>query len=222
VALDLAMGTRVLVSTVSFKAIFWPVASPDTTAELGAAHRRRLLDGLAASIREKGLVATQVSDIVRHARASRRTFYNEFADKEACFLALAEELSAGMFTVIAEAVGQASSWEDQVDRGVDAYLGMLSADPALAVTFAVELATLGATGQQLHRRGLERYADLIVAASDPVRTAGLRPVSRHTAIMLIGGLNELVELALANGEPLEQLAPTAKATIKAVLSSPER
>lgn len=200
------------------------MASPDTTAELGAAHRRRLLDGLAASIREKGLVATQVSDIVRHARASRRTFYNEFADKEACFLALAEELSGEMFTVIAAAVGQASSWEDQVDRGVDAYLGMLAADPALAVTFAVELATLGVAGQQLHRRGLERYAELVTTAtgSEAMRAAGVRPVSRQTAIMLIGGINQLVELALANGEPLEELAPAAKATIKAVVSSPER
>ncbi len=200
------------------------MASPHTTAELGAAHRRRLLDGLAASIREKGLVATQVSDIVRHARASRRTFYNEFADKDACFLALAEELSEELFKVIAEAVGQASSWDEQVDRGVDAYLGMLSADPALAVTFAVELATLGVTGQRLHRRGLELYAELIttVTASDAMRAAGLKPVSRHTAIMLIGGVNELVELALANGDPLEQLAPTVKATIKAVLSSPAR
>jgi hypothetical protein len=54
---------------------------------------------------------------------------------------------------------------------------MLSADPALAATFAVELATLGVPGQQLHRRGLERYAEL---------------------------------------------APTVKATIKAILSSPER
>jgi AcrR family transcriptional regulator len=212
------------VSTAVFKAIFCPVASPDTTAELGAAHRQRLLDGLAASIREKGLVATQVSDIVRHARASRRTFYNEFADKEACFLALAEDLSAEMFTAIAGAVGGGATWEERVDRGVDAYLGMLSADPALAVTFAVELATLGVTGQQLHRRGLERYAELVttVTDSDAMRAAGVRPVSRQTAIMLIGGTTELVEFALANGEPLEQLAPTVKATIKAVLSAPER
>ena len=36
------------------------------------------------------------------------------------------------------------------------------------------------------------------------------------------GINELVEFALANGDPLEQLAPTVKATIKAVLSSPQR
>ena len=39
-----------------------------------AAQHARLMEGLAASIREKGLAQTQVSDIVRHAHASRRTF----------------------------------------------------------------------------------------------------------------------------------------------------
>lgn len=53
-----------------------------------------------------------------------------------------------------------------------------------------------------------------------MRDAGVRPLSRHEAIIVIGGINELVELALANGEPFEQLAPTVKATIIAFLVSP--
>jgi hypothetical protein len=36
--------------------------------------RLRLLDGLAASIGERGYRATTVADIVRHARTSKRTF----------------------------------------------------------------------------------------------------------------------------------------------------
>ena len=53
----------------------------DRTSKLEQQHRR-LLDGLAASIRQKGLSRTQVSDIVGHARASRRTFYKHFPDKD--------------------------------------------------------------------------------------------------------------------------------------------
>ena len=50
--------------------------------------RRRLLDGLAASIGERGYRASTVADIVRHARTSKRTFYGHFPSKEQCFLEL--------------------------------------------------------------------------------------------------------------------------------------
>ncbi len=50
--------------------------------------RRRLLDGLAASIEERGYRDSTVADIVRYARTSKRTFYSEFATKEDCFAEL--------------------------------------------------------------------------------------------------------------------------------------
>src|ERR671922_1327679 len=48
----------------------------------------RLLDGLAVSIGERGYRDTTVADIVRHARTSKRTFYEQFASKEACLIEL--------------------------------------------------------------------------------------------------------------------------------------
>ncbi len=50
--------------------------------------RDRLLDGLAASIGERGYRDTTVADIVRHARTSKRTFYEQFASKEECLIEL--------------------------------------------------------------------------------------------------------------------------------------
>ena len=46
----------------------------------------RLLDGLASSISERGYRETTVADIVRHARTSKRTFYEQFAGKEECLV----------------------------------------------------------------------------------------------------------------------------------------
>src|SRR6185437_14381379 len=66
-----------------------PVPEPAAPGEdEGGRFRRRLLDGLAASIADKGYRATTVADIVRRARTSRRTFYEHFAGKEECFIAL--------------------------------------------------------------------------------------------------------------------------------------
>ena len=62
-----------------------PLAEP--TAQV-TDFRRRLLDGLAVSIRERGYRETTVADIVRAARTSKRTFYDHFATKEECFVEL--------------------------------------------------------------------------------------------------------------------------------------
>ena len=48
----------------------------------------RLLDGIAASVIERGYRDTTVADIVRHARTSKRTFYEQFASKEDCLIEL--------------------------------------------------------------------------------------------------------------------------------------
>ena len=61
---------------------------PDATAQAPDTFRRRLLDGLGASIEERGYRESTVADIVRHARTSKRTFYDQFSGKEQCFAEL--------------------------------------------------------------------------------------------------------------------------------------
>src|SRR6201992_4490121 len=53
-----------------------------------AGPRERLIAAMATSIEEKGYRDTTVADVVRIARTSRRNFYEHFADRQACFLAL--------------------------------------------------------------------------------------------------------------------------------------
>ena len=62
------------------------------TAVPGDSVTDRLLDGLAASVRERGYRDTTVADIVRHARTSKRTFYEQFDSKDRCPLSSLLEL----------------------------------------------------------------------------------------------------------------------------------
>ena len=61
----------------------------------------------AAAIAEKGYATVTIADVVGHARVSKRTFYEHFADKEACFLALYSETSDELLDLIAEAAASA-------------------------------------------------------------------------------------------------------------------
>jgi AcrR family transcriptional regulator len=183
-------------------------------------HRGRLLEGLAASIREKGLAGTQITDIVRHARASRRTFYQCFADKDACFLELAEAVGDLAREVVSGAVDADAPWDRQVEQAVDAYLGLLAADPKMAVAVSSELPTLGAPWLAIRNAGIERFASLVVdmSRSPSMRAAGVEPMAIETAVMVVAGLDGMVARAVRREESILDLAPAAKAVVKTVFA----
>jgi AcrR family transcriptional regulator len=62
--------------------------------------RLRLVSALATAATEKGYAATTIADIVRHARVSKRTFYEHFTDKEACLLAGYQHVSDLLMDVL--------------------------------------------------------------------------------------------------------------------------
>lgn len=191
--------------------------SVDVEATRGAQHER-LMDGLAASIREKGLAGTQVSDIVRHAHASRRTFYNHFEDKEACFVELMNLLSDAFLDAVDGAIDREAPIATQIDQAVDTYLGLVTGDPALTNSFASP--ALGERTVLAQREGFERYAELIVAVveSDSARDPSVAPISLDRAYMLVSGLHQTLVRALVRGEDLEGVTYEFKAVIKAALS----
>jgi AcrR family transcriptional regulator len=184
-------------------------------------HRERLLEALADSIRERGLRGTQIADIVRVARTSRRTFYECFGDKESCFVELIREATAQLLAAIEAAVDGAVSWEDQVDRAIDTYLAALEDDPAMTAIISRELPTLGLRGAEVQRESIERYAALMVrlSGSPQMRAAGIREPSFDAALMLVGGMNELVIHAVDHGQPLSTVAGVAKQVMKSVLAA---
>ncbi|HLJ02425.1 MAG TPA: TetR/AcrR family transcriptional regulator [Solirubrobacteraceae bacterium] len=182
-------------------------------------HRARLLEALACSLRERGLRATQIADIVRLAHTSRRTFYECFADKETCFVELVREATTRLLATIEASIDPAAPWEAQVDRAVDTYVQALAEDPAMIATISRELPALGLRGAAVQREGIERYAALVVrlAASGRMVQAGVRKLPLQAAVMLVGGINELVIHAVEHGESLDTVAAVAKDVIKAVL-----
>jgi AcrR family transcriptional regulator len=181
-------------------------------------HRERLLAGLAASIREKGLAGTQIADIVGHAKASRRTFYECFPDKDACFLELAEALGDAARSAVRAAVDADASWERQIEQAVDAYLGLLAAEPRMAVAFSSELPTLGAPWLAIRNAGIERFASLVVelSRSRSMKAGGIEPVSMEKAVMLVTGLDGMVARAVRREESILDLAPIARSLAMAV------
>jgi AcrR family transcriptional regulator len=191
--------------------------SVDAETEKEAQHQR-LMDGLAASIREKGLAQTQVSDIVRHAHASRRTFYNHFEDKEACFVELMQALADAFLEAVDRAIDREQPISVQIDQAVDTYLALVTGDPDLTSTFAAP--HVGERTILAMREGFERYAELIVSVveSDSTHEPGVEPISIERAYMLVSGLHQTLVRALVRGEDLDRASYEFKAVIRSALA----
>ena len=148
---------------------------------VGQEFRRRLLDGLAASIEEHGYRDTTVADIVRHARTSKRTFYDHFPTKEQCFFDLLTANNVELVDTLRAAVDPSAPWRDQVRQAVSAYVGTIEASPAITLSWIRELPALGAAAADAYRtyrrrqHGLrlrgERYARVDAAELAPERAA---------------------------------------------------
>ena len=184
-----------------------------------AAQHARLLEGLAASIREKGLAQTQVTDIVRYARASRRTFYKHFADKESCFVELTNMLSMQLMEQVDQAIDRDAPPAVQIDQAIDTYIESLVDEPSLTATWASP--GLGERVVIAQREGAERYAQLLVSvvAADAERDPALEPVSFARAYMVVSGVQEAIVRAVAHGEDLRELAGEIKAFMKALVAA---
>src|SRR5947209_5168340 len=186
-------------------------------------HRERLLAAMAESIEEKGYRETFVGDVVRLARTSRRSFYENFADREACFLALFDWAHEEMMGSVAFAVSPERPWEQQVDDALDGWFDALSARPRLWWSFARELPALGEEGTARQRAGIARFAELLVALVESGRhkqpQLGAQPLTRDQAIIIVGGLRELIVSATEEGRDLRKLRPVAAQTIMAILKA---
>ncbi len=183
--------------------------------------RERLIEAMAAAIEDKGYRATTVADVVRVARTSRRTFYEHFADREACFLALFDTTNNATMETIAAAVRADAPPEEQVDQALEAYIDSICAHPALYQSFVRELPALGQAGADRQLAVIERFARLLVNLVESGRREqpglGARPLTMDTAIMIVGGLRELAVISMQRGRDVRDLRSSAGDTIKAIV-----
>lgn len=188
-------------------------------------HRTRLLDALTLALIERPYAELTIADIVAGAHVSRRTFYEQFENKDACLLALCERLSETILGLIAAGYDPEADWVAQLSRVTDLYLQALQAQPALVRTLYIELMQLGAPGLAMRRRIGQRFAMFLIMQVElsRLREPGKRPLSPALATAVVGGVNELILQAIEEGrtDRLSELAPTVSEFMQAVLTSLE-
>lgn len=161
--------------------------------------RARILAALVEVARERGGGRVTVAHIVARSGVSRRTFYELFEDRDACFTAAFEEAVQRAAARVAPAFGQDGAWPERVRRGLRALLEFLDDEPALGGLCIVDALSAGPAALE-HRA---RVVGALVAAVDEGRheaRAGSRP-SRLTAEGVVGGVLAVLYARLAEPNP---------------------
>ncbi|WP_243867090.1 TetR/AcrR family transcriptional regulator [Actinophytocola oryzae] len=194
-----------------------------TTPQLQQTFRRRLLDGLAESIVAVGYRETTVADIVRRARTSRRTFYEHFAGKEECFVALLRDANAEMITQISAAVDPSTRWVTQVRQAIGAWIACAESQPGIVVSWIRDVPALGASGRDLQREMMAAFIRMVQTLSEADEWRAVRPegVSRQLAILMLGGLRELIATTVEEGGRAGDITEVAVNATIALLAPPE-
>ncbi|HET6447989.1 MAG TPA: TetR/AcrR family transcriptional regulator, partial [Conexibacter sp.] len=88
--------------------------------------RDRLLQGMAQTVARRGYAATPVAEVLKAAGVSRRTFYEQFADKEDCFLAAYDAFVARCTERVITAYHLGDGWEQGIAHAYAALLRTLA------------------------------------------------------------------------------------------------
>jgi AcrR family transcriptional regulator len=191
--------------------------------------RARILEAMARVVAESGYAGATISEVVKTAGVSRRTFYEHFKDKEDCFV---EAYRTGCENGISEQAAAVRTlenpdWRTRLRVSLETYLSHLAHEPHFARVLLIEVLGAGPRALAMRERILAIYVDgyrtlhTLAQREEP----GLPDIPEPLLRGLVGGIAELVQHCLLDGtedqvsERLRALAPTLVDFATTILTS---
>ena len=169
-----------------------------------AIQRERLLASMIKTVTEIGYNALTVQNVLTRAGISRPTFYEQFEDKEDCFLAAFDASAKQMRERIEAAVaGGGPSWRDQMRSGIAELLQFIADEPETARIVIVEARASSPAGLRRRDELLDHFSACIDAL---VRDDLDEAPSAIAAAGIVGGIESVLYARLQKGET-EDLSP---------------
>lgn len=177
------------------------------TALIRAVQRERMLAAMHRAIAELGYPAVRVQDILDGAGVSRPTFYEQFNNKDDCFLSAFDSAAKRLRESIGAASEGGEDWREQIRLGLEALLRFIAAEPDAAATLIVESRGAGPVGAVRHDDLLEHFARCI----DATVSRELSDASSEIAADgVVGGIASVLHTRIAKKEldDLDSLVPS--------------
>ena len=172
-----------------------------------AVQRERLLAAMIGAVTESGYSTLTVQNVLTRAGISRPTFYEQFEDKEDCFLAAFDASAKRMRESIEAGVADSGpGWREQLRSGIAALLRFIAEEPGEARVVIVEARASSPGGLRRRDELLDHYAACIDTL---VREDLDETPSAIAAAGIVGGIESVLYARLQKGESdLDALLPS--------------
>lgn len=174
-----------------------PVTSPK---------RERILEGMLQSVGSSGYDATSVRTVLDSTGLYRQAFYDNFADKDACYLEAFDFGVARLEATVLPAAASEKSWQGKLRAGLGALLEALDEDPDLGRALIVEVHAAGAQALEKRAEVMDRITAFVDSARDAGEGESPPPIAPEG---IVAGIHAVVHARLATGsnEGFRELLP---------------
>lgn len=184
--------------------------------------RQRLFEAAAKVFSKVGYAEASAESISREAGMSKATFYEHFANKEECILALVDAAGeASRMAVAAAASSAEDDFEAKVHARVQAFLRGLALFPEMARVVMVDVIGVGPAGAAKRDEMLQAFGDFLVAENERAHDEYGAPrfASPDDAYAIVGAIMELASRHLRTGHPQDigDLEPVIERVVAGVL-----
>jgi AcrR family transcriptional regulator len=183
-----------------------------TRQQVAENQRGRILAALEELVAERGYPRVKVSDVVRRAGVSRKTFYALYENQEDSFLAIQEAIASRLLERVEAGAAAGATPEQRLDGAIDALVGFCAEEPAAVRTCVVEALAAGERARRRRAAVLDRLAEALVPA-----IAGLRPGEARPTLVARATIGAVLELSAHSLDRFEGQEPArlAKAIVAA-------
>lgn len=163
-----------------------PVGASNGRPDPDAERRQRIVTAMIELVVEQGYGATTVTQLLERAGVSRADFRRLFAGKQACFLAVYEEIGESFTGEVFGAFEREGGWRDGLRAAAYAAARWVGAHPREARYATVEMMMAGEFAVARREATLRRFVDLVDAGREQLEA----PDSASPAMAegVIGGI----------------------------------
>jgi AcrR family transcriptional regulator len=169
--------------------------------------RQTILDGMLEAVGAEGYEGTSVRTVLNGTGVYRQAFYDNFADKDDCYL---QAYDAGVERVealmVAAAAGQ-STWTGQLRAGLAALLDFLDAEPDVGRALIVEVHAAGPEALAKRTAAMGRINSFLDRAREVAEHSESPPPIAGEGVA--AGIHAVIHsrLATGSGDGFRQLLP---------------
>jgi AcrR family transcriptional regulator len=159
--------------------------------------REKILIGMLQEVGSKGYDVTSVRTVLDRTGLYRQAFYDNFADKDACYLAAFEAGVARMEALAIAAAASEESWRGKLRAGLGAILEFFDSEPDIGRAVVVEVHAAGSEALEIRAKVMKNLIDFIDLARREAEGSESPPGIAPEGI--VAGIHAIVHARLSTG-----------------------